>query len=385
MEKLSIMSISRNYFVKIITVLFVILTLWWITIFYRGLTASVENNAFTLIYPLLSLSGGIAGLLVSKKWSGRKSLIGRAILCFSVGLLLQFFGQAAYAYYIYIQGITVPYPSIGDIGYMGSVFAYIAGAYLLMKATGFTSSLKSIKGKLFAILVPLIILVSSYFFFLHGYVFDWTNPLKIFLDFGYPFGQAIYVSIALLAILTSRDFLGGVVKKPIIFLTIALMVQYFCDFTFLYQSNAGTWYVGGINDYMYFASYFIMTLAIIYIGSVSQKIRSENSSVTAIKPESGSMTDYDKLLNQILTEIIKRQVRVAGQLAWQEVKKVSGIVVTSEQEVIVSINGDAKKIIDQLLGNYRNLFGDIAVEVSKNAVYYLVAELPTNQVPDSLK
>ena len=47
--------------------------------------------------------------------------------------------------------------------------------------------------------------------------------------------------------------------------------------------------------------------------------------------------------------------------------------------------GDPKKAIDQLVYNYKNLFGDLAVEVSKNAVYYLVAELPKDQVPDSLK
>ena len=56
-----------------------------------------------------------------------------------------------------------------------------------------------------------------------------------------------------------------------------------------------------------------------------------------------------------------------------------------EQNVVVSMTGDPKKIIDQLLANYKSLFGDLAVEVSKNAVYYLTAELPADQIPNSLK
>ena len=34
---------------------------------------------------------------------------------------------------------------------------------------------------------------------------------------------------------------------PFVFLIVALIFQYISDFTFLYQANAGTWYVGGLN------------------------------------------------------------------------------------------------------------------------------------------
>ncbi len=94
------------------------------------------------------------------------------------------------------------------------------------------------------------------------------------LDFGYPLGQAIYVSLAILVAFLSRSTLGGVMRMPTLCLLYALVFQYFCDFTFLYQVQHGTWYVGGINDYMYFASYFFMTISLGFIGTKLRTLRS---------------------------------------------------------------------------------------------------------------
>ncbi len=273
MKEYILKGFKENYFVKFICAFFLILTILWITMYFRDLKVESENNAFTLIYPFLSLIGSLVGLYVARKWGGLKSVLGKVISMFSFGLFAQFFGQAMYAYYIYVTGIEVPYPSLGDIGYFGSVIFYIIGAIYLAKVSGFRFSFRSLEGKLISIIIPLILLVFSYAFFLKGYEYDWSNTLKILLDFGYPLGQATYVSIAILAFLMSRNILGGLLKKPIIFIIIALVFQYLSDFTFLYQASRGTWYVGGINDFMYFISYFIMTLALIYIGSVFKQIK----------------------------------------------------------------------------------------------------------------
>lgn len=252
---------------------FFVLSIWWFSIFHRGLTEGTENNAFTLIYPLMSLIGGVIGLIISKKWGGLKSYLGSSIAFFSFGLLAQFFGQAAYAYLIYVKGIQVPYPSIGDIGYFGSIFFYIIALVRLGKVIGVRRKLISLHKQFLAFLIPIVLLVGSYLFFLQGYSFDWSNPLKVILDFGYPLGEAIYVSMALINLILSRNILGGMMKKPISFLVFTLVIQYFCDFMFLYQSNNGEWYVGGINDYFYFSSYFCMTIAIIFVGSMFTKIK----------------------------------------------------------------------------------------------------------------
>jgi hypothetical protein len=124
-------------------------------------------------------------------------------------------------------------------------------------------------------MIPLLLLLFSYSFFLINYEYDFGNKLKIFLDFGYPLGQAFYVSLAILTFLLSKKFLGGMMKGPILFLLIALIVQYFSDFNFLYQASQETWYVGGIGDFLYMLSYFVMALSLIHIGNVFKTIQTK--------------------------------------------------------------------------------------------------------------
>jgi|SRR3989344_602283 len=266
-----------SFFAKIVLIFLIVLSVWWISMFMRNLTEGTENNAFTLIYPWLSLVGGIFGLYASRQWGGLKSAFGKCLTFLAVGLLLQFFGQAAYAYYIYIEGIEVPYPSLGDVGYFGSIILYILGALYIGKVTGIKFRLKSYLARGQALVIPIILLLLSYIIFLNNYELDPSQDLKTFLDFGYPFGQAVYVSIAISIILLSRKMLGGLMKGPVILLLISLLIQYMCDFTFLYQSSQGTWYVGGVNDYMYFVSYFFMTLSLIFINATFKEIESEQS------------------------------------------------------------------------------------------------------------
>jgi hypothetical protein len=260
--------------------LIVLIALFSILILLRLFIINVDSTShyglfWAMIYNVIALWGGIYGLYLSRLWGGYKSVLGRTILAFSLGLIAQSFGQNVYNYFYLTQGfdIAVPYPSIGDIGFFGSVLFYIYGVISLAKVSGVKISLASFKNKIQAILIPLCVLIISYYIFLKDYVVDWHSPIKTFLDFGYPLGQAFYVSIAILAFILSRKTLGGIMRTPLIFFLIALIVQYSCDFTFLYQANQGTFVPGGIVDFMYFTSYFIMSLSLLKLGSVFEKIR----------------------------------------------------------------------------------------------------------------
>jgi hypothetical protein len=256
-------------------IIFVIFAVWWL--FMHAFELEVTRNYRQLwgaSYQILALYGGLVGLFISKKWGGYKSLIGKIILAFSIGLLLQVFGQSYSSYYVYYYQVeSPPYPAIGDIGFFGSVLFYIYGVILLAKASGIGSQIRKTHNKIWAFIIPFIILSAAYLFFLKGYEFDPNNLLLDFLDFGYPLGQAFYVSLAVLALFLSRNVLGGLMRKPLIFLIFALIFQYFSDVYFLYQAHAGTWYVGNINDFLYCASYFIMALAIINMGKILTTIK----------------------------------------------------------------------------------------------------------------
>jgi hypothetical protein len=258
-------ALKKEISAKVSFLLFVFFVLCWVFINLRFKTNSFWHNLFSDTYGIVAAVGGLWGLRSAKKWGGFKSLMGKAISFFSLGLVFQAFGQFIYSiYYLYLK-IETPYPSLGDLGYFGSIPFYIYAVLLLGKVSGVKISLKVLKNKIQAVLIPVLGLTISYFVFLHGYEFDWSAPLIVFLDFGYPLGQTVYISLAILTFLLSRKILGGIMKNRILIILAALVIQYIADFMFLYQFNRETWSAGKINDLTYLLAYFLMTQTLIQL------------------------------------------------------------------------------------------------------------------------
>lgn len=269
-------TIKNKWQAKGAIILFLLLTVWWVLdplIFGKDHERIIGD--FASIYFVMALWGGIWGITVSKEWGGLKSLMGKAILMFSLGLFAQVFGECVYAYYTFHLNIEIPYPSLGDLGYFGSIPLYIYGILLLAKASGIGIKLKSLRYKLQAIIIPLVVLTIGYALFLRGYEFDWSDPLRIFLDFGYPLTQAIYVSLALLTYLLSKRVLGGIMRNKILFILFALFIQFLADYNFLYQVSRGTWVTGGYGNILYLSAYLIMSLGLIQFKTVVDSLRGE--------------------------------------------------------------------------------------------------------------
>lgn len=266
-------TLKKEWQAKFAVVIFLIYSLIWVSLQFPQTKTLKSLDFYEVTYGVLALWGGAWGFIAARSWGFAKSVMGRAIIFLSLGLLAQVFGQIAYSYYVYILKVEVPYPSIGDIGYFGSVLFYIYGVYLLGKASGIKIGLKSISNKIIAVLIPFGILLGGYLLFLQGYEFDFSNPIRVFLDFGYPLGQAIYISLALLTYLLSRGLLGGIMRSKIFFLLIALTVQFVADYVFLFQVSRETWQLGGISEYIYLISYLLMTLGILQLHSVVKNLK----------------------------------------------------------------------------------------------------------------
>jgi len=252
---------------------FAVLSLWWFIIYLGGTTDAWINHAFGFTYGGFSVWGGLIGLLTAKKWGGFSSLIGRAIIFLSLGLLMQAFGQYSFWFYNVFLHTDVPYPGVPDIGFFGSIPFYIYGAYLLFKSSGSRFALTSIVNKSQAIIIPLIMLGVGYYLFLRDYEIDFSQPLNIFLDFGYPLGQAVYISIAILTFNLSRKILGGIMKFPILIVVIAFMAQFTAEYSFVYFQDS--FYPASFIDYLYLVAYFLMAFGLIYFKAVADQLRKE--------------------------------------------------------------------------------------------------------------
>lgn len=268
---------NRNLLAPVACSIFVILSVWWLALKLQYQPSDSSLELFSGTYWTMAMFGGIIGLRIARLWGGRKSHIGRALQMFSVGLLAQVFGQITYSLYTLVLHEEVPYPSIGDIGYFGSVILYILGAVFLAQALSIHLSIKTYLEKIWALVLPAIIFVGSYFVFLKGHEFDIASPWTVFLDLGYPLGAAVYLSIAILVYLLSRRFLGGMMRPVILILLLALGMQYVADFMFLYQQKNDAWVTAGINDFVYLFAYFVMTMALIRFGVAYKKVSSSSA------------------------------------------------------------------------------------------------------------
>jgi hypothetical protein len=261
------------------TIIFLGFGVFWLVLAQKGLQGDSDAaERFSALYGIMALFGGIVGLFVSRKWGGFRSVLGRAIGFISLGLLAQEVGQLTYSGYTYLVHQEIPYPSLGDIGFFGSVVLYILAGISLIRAVSTKSTRSSTISKAWTVLLPLVLLAGSYIFFLRDYSYDFSHWLTVALDFGYPLGQAFYISLGLLTLVLSKRYLGGVMKPAIFFLIFALLLQYVSDFTFLYQVSRDTWKTAGINEFMYLASYYIMTLSLIMFGMLYDKVLKASAS-----------------------------------------------------------------------------------------------------------
>ncbi len=269
--------ISSGWLKIISTGIFIILVVYWI-LFQIFLTGSNNHHhqiyTFSTIYGIMALWGTFCGFIIASKWGGIKSFFGRALIFLSTGLFLQEFGQLTYSYFYIVKQLQVAdYPSLGDVGFFGTIPFYCLGVIYIAKVSGVGMYIKSLKRLIPSLMITFSVLGIGYYLFLQGYTTDWSAPVKTFLDFGYPFGSAIYISLAISTYILSHGALGGLMKNKIRFLIFALFIQFLADYTFLYQTSRSTWTDSGINDLIYLISYFCMTLALVNFNMIYMELK----------------------------------------------------------------------------------------------------------------
>jgi len=87
---------------------------------------------------------------------------------------------------------------------------------------------------------------------------------------------------------------------------------------------------------------------------------------------------------QIALSIIDRQRSIIGPVALEQAMQVSNMSVNVNKRE-VSFFGDKANAIDELVKKYADLFGQVSVEVCKDAASKLISQIPLDQQPKSLK
>lgn len=256
-------TISHTKFTYLLLILYIFFVSWWIRLNFAGLPQP-EAFYFDALYGLIPLLGGLYAIfVVSKIWGGYRSIIGKGIIFIAIGLLAQAFGLEVWTYYNLVLKVELPYPSLADVGYFALIPFYTLGALQFAKAAGGKYWIKTAHGKVFAILIPFIMLLVAYGVFVKNIGFSFEDPIKTFFDFGYPLGEIIPVSIAMFTLSLSKKLLGGKMKTRILYLIFAFFFQFLTEYTFLYLTGINMLQNGGLSDILYLTSYMIISMALI--------------------------------------------------------------------------------------------------------------------------
>jgi hypothetical protein len=242
---------------KIIFAYYLFIFGWWayFLLTHRAHTGDISlgEALYQFALGLIPLVGGIFGLFKAIAWGGTKSSVGRAVLFISIGGICWGFGQMFWSlYYNILTNVTIPYPSLADVGYSLS-FPFLAlGLINLSKATGARFSLKHPAGKLLALFIIIAGMIAAYYLLIvvaRGNVIDFSEGgLKLFFDLAYPLGDlAIFLS-SLLVYGLSFNYLGGKYKYAILGIISGLLVLFIGDFSFSYTTTIGTYYNGDWVD-----------------------------------------------------------------------------------------------------------------------------------------
>ena len=87
---------------------------------------------------------------------------------------------------------------------------------------------------------------------------------------------------------------------------------------------------------------------------------------------------------QIVESIIRHQEVIIGPVAIEQANQIDGLSVDWPKHQ-VSITANPVQVIDALVQAYKDLFGQISVEVSKEAAASLLSQLHPDKLPQTLK
>lgn len=116
---------------------------------------------YCFAYGFVPLFGGLFGVNIARKWGMFKSSMGKAVFFLSISLICWSIGAYTWAYYNFVVHASVPYPGLSDVAWISSIPLWAIGVFFLGQATFIKFALRKAGGKLFAIVVPLLVIASS--------------------------------------------------------------------------------------------------------------------------------------------------------------------------------------------------------------------------------
>lgn len=257
--------IFRDRWSKIVLGLFIFMLVNTIVAQGLGMRETFFNHVTSLFLGFIPNVGFIVGVIRSRQWGGRKSVIGRSLVFIGLAMLAWASGSYIWSYYNFFLGNEMPYPSWADAGYAPFYWLMGIGLVMLFSYTSLQTE-SSTKGRIYFFCIPILMAIVTYYFIflqLHGgAIWQTSEPLKVFVDLYYPLADVAILTIIVLTSGLAFNFLGERLRLPITLLITGLIFNYVADFYFSYDTTVGSYYVGGPADILFGCAMFLLSLGI---------------------------------------------------------------------------------------------------------------------------
>jgi hypothetical protein len=187
-----------------------------------------------------------------------KSAIGKSLLLISFGLLSWGLGALIWFYYNIASQTEVPYPSLADIGFLGTIPLAAFGLFWLLKNIKIEFDKKTI----FKLaIIPIIVFLFTYWLFIHTKLAEDVPTLEKILNVTYPMGDVVFLSFTFVILSLVK---GGKLFKSIGIICVGFIVQAAADFSFSWTTAVGTYYTGSFPDILFALAFFALGLGMYY-------------------------------------------------------------------------------------------------------------------------
>ncbi len=260
--------------IALLSALFVITVGWWLFLNSNGAPQATDGYAFNLFYAFIPLIGGVFALSTAQRW-GLRGHIGKGFLFLGLGLLAWALGGFAWAYYNFTGAQEVPYPSLADVGFLGSTWLFMAGLIYLVRVGWSAFKTDPLGRKIVFAIIPLGAALFNFFFLFVKQVCEndvcettllffntVEDPLERALNIIYPMNDLVLLSLAAFVLTYSYKLIGGKLTKAFVGMCVSMIVLYIADIIFTMGTSNETYYNGDVSDLMYATSFFILSISI---------------------------------------------------------------------------------------------------------------------------
>jgi hypothetical protein len=219
--------------------------------FYSELIGPLSN-----IFPTACALGAFvsASLCLRRYGFGLRSF--EAVwFCFALGTGLWVLAESSWAFYYFVLGVQVPYPSLADVFYIGGYLPIMAGLGAYLWTFRVAMSMRRLG---FAIVVVGIATSLAMAFVLPVEFAKNLSLVNLVTDMIYPILDLVLLSLAILSL---AIFYGGSIAKWWVLFGMGATLYVIADEFFLYQVAGGTYYNGGLDDLIFLLGYSVFALA----------------------------------------------------------------------------------------------------------------------------